>query len=118
MFRHGRGNESQSEKGWRCYDSSKLLTTGSADNSVSCVDNCGHLIPCPGSVDPSTTRHATRDEMDQWVLESVDKYCSAFQAAADLFCDQQHPGTIARFSKGYGADPEAWRCYEPVSAIL
>ncbi|PHJ16332.1 microneme protein mic1 [Cystoisospora suis] len=115
VFRHGRGGHSQPGNSWRCYDSSRLLATGGGDNGLSCVDNCGHLIPCPGSVDPATTRHASREEMADWVLGSVEKFCSSFQAAADLYCYQQYEGTIARFSKGYGSDPEAWRCYVPKS---
>ncbi|CBZ51259.1 putative microneme protein MIC1 [Neospora caninum Liverpool] len=120
VARQGLGRKDQQKLVWRCYDSAAFLAEGDENNVLSCVDDCGVSIPCPGGVDRDNSTHATRhDELSQLIKEGVVRYCSGFQAAANSYCNKRYPGTVARKSKGFGhKEPVKWRCYKPESLLF
>lgn len=115
IARFGTGIQSQTTDEWRCYDAA---TVASDKREVHCVDNCGTLLPCLGSVQASTTVHATRgDEIAKLVDRESVRRCSPSQKAANAYCKTQMAGSVARKDAGRKPVDQSieWRCYDPSS---
>nr|CEL69741.1 TPA: NcMCP7, putative [Neospora caninum Liverpool] len=109
VARFGKGNKSQKNDVWRCYEPSKLQST---KREVQCVDNCGNYVPCLGSVNPSTTIHASRhSEILNFLQQQVSHFCSPIQKAADDFCNRKTKGSVARKALAHaGQSAGGWNC--------
>nr|ACJ11219.1 microneme protein 3 [Eimeria tenella] len=72
--RYDKGNSSQQTKEWRCYIEKELDFSKSGDG---CVDDCGSMTSCRGSVSGPSTSHLTRPSELQAVIDSdKSNYCT------------------------------------------
>ncbi|CDJ70246.1 microneme protein, putative [Eimeria necatrix] len=72
--RYDKGSSSQQTKAWRCYAEKELDFSKPGDG---CVDDCGNITSCRGSVSGYSTSHLTRPSELQAVIDSdKSNYCS------------------------------------------
>ncbi len=72
--RYDIGTSSQKTRSWRCYSEFALSFDVSGEG---CVDNCGEMTTCLGSVVGSSSAHLSRDaELQKLVDANKEAYCT------------------------------------------
>ncbi|PFH31813.1 putative microneme protein [Besnoitia besnoiti] len=96
---------------WRCYKKEEI---NDARRHVGCVDNCGNVIQCIGEATPSDTFGVAFPEMNNWIQQRKQAYCSSYQLTANAMCSSGKSGGVAR----YDHIRRRWICFDPSDVAL